>query len=189
MHWDNQIDDLWKDCFGVSARSWIFIAVSRPCDVEISTLDASYPGGTTMHSDDNRCAIAKDFFQHEFGAASECELYANFITWNFIFGTVGANIDFMGAIFQSSSRVCDGWLLCGCLESVGTSWEWSWDIFWDLAWLPTVFAMVDGWSSLDYFMNISNKLMLLFWTFESSEDVIFIIICDLWHVYLVESTQ
>ena len=26
------------------------------------TLDASYPGGTTMHSDDNRCAIAKDFF-------------------------------------------------------------------------------------------------------------------------------
>ena len=179
----------WCQCSKLDFHSCI-PPVSRPCDVEISTLDASYPGGTTMHSDDNRCAIAKDFFNTILELLQSVNYMPTSLLEIIILGhAVGANIDFMVAIFRSSSRVCDGWLLCGCLESVGTSWEWSWDIFWDLAWLPTVFAMVDGWSSLDYFMNISNKLMLLFWTFESSEDVIFISICDLWHVYLVESTQ
>ena len=103
--------------------------------------------GYTLHSDDNRCATAKDFFNTNL----ELLQSVNYMPTSLLeFGTVGANIDFMVAIFRSSSRVCDGWLLCGYLKSVGTSWEWSWDIFWDLAWLPTVFAMVDGWSSLDY---------------------------------------
>ena len=141
--------------------------------------------GYTMHSDDNRCAIAKDFFNTILELLQSVNDMPTSLLEIIILGhAVGANIDFMVAIFRSSSRVCDGWLLCGCLESVGTSWEWSWDIFWDLAWLPTVFAMVDGWSSLDYFMNISNKLMLLFWTFESTEDVIFIIISVIYDMFI-----
>ena len=168
-----------KRLFWYQCSKLDFHSCPRPCDVEIPTLDASYPGGTPcllMNLTDAR--LPRTFFNTNL----ELLQSVNYMPTSLL-------EIFMVAIFRSSSRVCDGWLLCGYLESVGTSWEWSWDIFWDLAWLPTVFAMVDGWSSLDYFMNISNKLMLLFWTFESSEDVIFIIICDLWHVYLVESTQ
>jgi len=74
-----------------------------------------------MYSDENRCALAKDFFQQELGAASECELDANFISKK---RTVGTNI-FMVAIFGLLPTVfamvdC---CVCGCLESVGTSWE------------------------------------------------------------------
>ena len=58
-----------------------------------------------MHSDDNRCAIAKDFFN----TILELLQSVNYMpTSLLVFGTVGANIDFMVAIFQSSSRVCDG---------------------------------------------------------------------------------
>ena len=58
-----------------------------------------------MHSDDNRCAIAKDFFNTNL----ELLQSVNYMPTSLLeFGTVGANIDFMVAIFRSSSRVCDG---------------------------------------------------------------------------------
>ena len=141
--------------------------------------------GYTMHSDDNRCAIAKDFFNTNL----ELLQSVNYMPTSLLeFGTVGANIRFYGG-YISVFLPCLRWLIAVWIP--GVCWYQLGVIMGHLL-RPclTTYRVCDGWWLIftGLFMNISNKLMLLFWTFESSEVVIFIIICDLWYVYLVEST-
>ena len=140
--------------------------------------------GYTMHSDE-QMRDCQRLFQHEFGAASECELYANFITWIW---DSWSQYRFYGG-YISVFLPCLRWLIAVWMP--GVCWYQLGVIMGNrLRPCLTTYRVCDGWWLIftGLFMNISNKLMLLFWTFESSEVVIFIIICDLWHVYLVEST-
>ena len=60
-----------------------------------------------MHSDDNR--ITTDFFNTNLELLQSVNDMPTSLLEIIILGhAVGANIDFMVAIFRSSSRVCDG---------------------------------------------------------------------------------
>ena len=53
-----------------------------------------------MHSDDNRCAIAKDFFNTILELLQSVNYMPTSLLEIIFLGTVGANFDFMVAIFR-----------------------------------------------------------------------------------------
>ena len=97
--------------------SWIFIAVPRPCDVVIPTLDASYPGGTTMHSDDNRCAIAKDFFNTNLELLQSVNYMPTSLLEIIVFGDCWSQFRFYGG-YISVFLPCLRWLIAVWIPGV-----------------------------------------------------------------------